>query len=105
IRDKGVPPRQIMVVTFTTKAADEIRQRLARQLPREQARELIAGTFHSIFYRMLLYHQPERWDQRRLLKKDWQKWRLLRESGVLAGHPELLGQKEHDVLDAFGVIS
>lgn len=105
IRDKGVPPRQIMVVTFTTKAADEIRQRLARQLPREQARELIAGTFHSIFYRMLLYHQPERWDQRRLLKKDWQKWRLLRESGVLAGHPELLGQKEHDVLDSFGVIS
>lgn len=105
IQQTGVEPRQIMVVTFTTKAAEEIRQRIARELPARQARELVAGTFHSIFYRMLLHHQPERWDQQRLLKKEWHKWRLLRESGVLIGHDELLALKENDMLEALGIIS
>jgi DNA helicase-2/ATP-dependent DNA helicase PcrA len=105
IRDRGVDPRTIMVVTFTTKAAEEIKQRIGQQLPARQARELVAGTFHSIFYRMLLHHQPERWEQGRLLKKDWQKWRLLRETGALAGHEELLALKEGEVEEALGVIS
>ncbi|MCM3145332.1 UvrD-helicase domain-containing protein [Brevibacillus sp. MER 51] len=105
ISELGVKPNQIMVVTFTTKAADEIRQRIARQLPAGQARELIAGTFHSIFYRMLLHHQPERWDQQRLLKKDWQKWRLMRETGALLGHDELAALKETEITEALGIIS
>ncbi|ATF16615.1 ATP-dependent DNA helicase [Brevibacillus brevis X23] len=105
ICDLGVKPNQIMVVTFTTKAADEIRQRIARQLPAGQARELIAGTFHSIFYRMLLHHQPERWDQQRLLKKDWQKWRLMRETGALLGHDDLATLKETEITEALGIIS
>ncbi|WP_188069066.1 UvrD-helicase domain-containing protein [Brevibacillus brevis] len=105
ISDLGVKPNQIMVVTFTTKAADEIRQRIARQLPAGQARELIAGTFHSIFYRMLLHHQPERWDQQRLLKKDWQKWRLMRETGALLGHDDLATLKETEITEALGIIS
>ncbi|MED1951852.1 ATP-dependent helicase [Brevibacillus centrosporus] len=105
IQDKGVEPKQILVVTFTTKAAEEIRQRIARQLLPSQARELVAGTFHSIFYRMLLHHQPARWDQQRLLKKEWQKWRLLRETGVLLGHDDLLALKENEALDALSVIS
>ncbi|RNB82631.1 ATP-dependent helicase [Brevibacillus nitrificans] len=105
IQDKGIEPKQILVVTFTTKAAEEIRQRIARQLLPSQARELVAGTFHSIFYRMLLHHQPARWDQQRLLKKEWQKWRLLRETGALLGHDDLLALKENEALDALGVIS
>ncbi|MED4785260.1 ATP-dependent helicase [Brevibacillus choshinensis] len=105
IQDLGVEPKKIMVVTFTTKAAEEIRQRIARQLLPGQARELVAGTFHSIFYRMLLHHQPTLWDQQRLLKKEWQKWRLLRETGALLGHDDLLTLKENEALDALGVIS
>lgn len=105
IRELGLSPRQIMVVTFTTKAAEEIKHRLARQLPAQQARELVAGTFHSIFYRMLLFHQPERWDQQRLLKKDWQKWRLLRESNAMNMHAEIGPRKENEVMDALAVIS
>ncbi|QRG66021.1 UvrD-helicase domain-containing protein [Brevibacillus choshinensis] len=105
IQDLGVEPKKIMVVTFTTKAAEEIRQRIARQLLPSQARELVAGTFHSIFYRMLLHHQPAQWDQQRLLKKEWQKWRLLRETGALLGHDDLLSLKENEALDAFGVVS
>lgn len=105
IQDHGIDPRQIMVVTFTTKAADEIRQRISRELPARQARELVAGTFHSIFYRMLLHHQPERWNPQRLLKKDWQKWRLLRELGILLGHDDLLALKENEMLEALSIIS
>ncbi|MEJ8546743.1 UvrD-helicase domain-containing protein [Brevibacillus borstelensis] len=105
IRELGLSPRQIMVVTFTTKAAEEIKIRLARQLPVQQARELVAGTFHSIFYRMLLFHQPERWDQQKLLKKDWQKWRLLRESTVMGTHSEIGPRKENEAMDALAVIS
>lgn len=105
IQELGVEPKQIMVVTFTTKAAEEIRQRIARQLPPAQARELIAGTFHSIFYRMLMHHQPDRWDQQRLLKKDWQKWRLLRETGALLGHDDLIALKENDIQEALGIVS
>lgn len=101
----GVQPRQIMVVTFTTKAAEEMKQRIARELPPRQAGELVAGTFHSIFFRMLLHHQPERWDQNSLLKKEWQKWRLLRETGVLSGHDELLGKKESEILEALAIVS
>lgn len=105
IRHAGVEPRRIMVVTFTTKAAEEIRQRIARELPPRQAGELVAGTFHSIFFRMLTHHQPERWDQRRLLKKEWQKWRLLRETGVLSGRDDLLAKKENEILEALAVVS
>jgi len=105
IQEAGVEPKRIMVVTFTSKAAEEIRQRIARQLLPGQARDLVAGTFHSIFYRMLLHHQPARWDQQRLLKKDWQKWRLLRETGALLGHDDLLALKENEALDALGVVS
>jgi len=105
IRDKGIDPRTIMVVTFTTKAAEEIRQRIAQQLPASQARELIAGTFHSIFYRMLQHHQPDRWHAGRLLKKNWQKWRLLRETGALLGEEELLACKEKEADEMLGIIS
>lgn len=104
IRDKGVDPRSIMLVTFTTKAAEEIRQRLSRQLPGEQVKGLITGTFHSLFYRMLVHHDPVRWDQRRLLKQEWQKFRLLRESGVLAGS-DLAALSEAEWEAALAVVS
>lgn len=105
IRERGVDPRSIMVVTFTTKAADEMKLRLAKQLSPGQARELITGTFHSIFYRMLLHHQAERWDQRRLLKQDWQKRRFLRETGVLQQETELQHLKESELEEALSMIS
>ncbi|WP_019123431.1 UvrD-helicase domain-containing protein [Brevibacillus massiliensis] len=103
IREKAVDPRSIMVVTFTTKAAAEIKQRLSEEIPAQQVRALIAGTFHSLFYRMLQHHDPVRWDGRRLLKHSWQKLRLLRESGL--GQGEDLPVKESDWEAALDVIS
>ncbi|GAA4703584.1 UvrD-helicase domain-containing protein [Brevibacillus fulvus] len=104
VQDKGVDPRSIMIVTFTAKAAEEMKRRLSNQLTAQQTSRLICGTFHSIFYRMLLFHQPERWQQERLLKFDWQKRRLLQESGQLHD-AELAGRKDAEIDGALGVIS
>ena len=45
----GVKPSQITAVTFTNKAAAELRERLERQLGGKRAiHGLTVGTFHSI---------------------------------------------------------
>lgn len=104
IHDKQIDPRSIMVVTFTTKAAEEIKQRLTSSIEPRVANQLITGTFHSLFYRMLMHHNPQRWNNDRLLKQDWQKCRLLRESGVLI-HTDLGSLPETDLLEALSVVS
>lgn len=51
--EQGVSPRHIMALTFTNKAAREMRDRVARILPPEAVRGLWMGTFHSLFSRIL----------------------------------------------------
>src|SRR5579872_3079609 len=53
IHDRGVAPSQILAVTFTNKAAGEMRERLMRVLGPGAARALWIGTFHSIASRIL----------------------------------------------------
>lgn len=53
IREHGVLPRQILAVTFTNKAANELKERLSRLLEGHEARGLWVGTFHAICARIL----------------------------------------------------
>ena len=51
--EQGVDPARIMALTFTNKAAEQMRERIAQMLPDGRSRRVRMGTFHSIFSRML----------------------------------------------------
>ena len=51
--DNGYEPWSILALTFTNKAAREMKARIAKQVGEERARYLWMGTFHSIFSRIL----------------------------------------------------
>ena len=57
IRDKKVPPEQIMVVTYTVKASKELITRLTNELSKQgievNLHEMYIGTFHHICRRLL----------------------------------------------------
>ena len=49
----GYPPYRLLALTFTNKAANEMKERIATLVGIETAARLWAGTFHSIFSRIL----------------------------------------------------
>jgi len=53
LQEKGLKPWNILALTFTNKAAREMKERIARLVGQEEARYLQMGTFHSVFARIL----------------------------------------------------
>ena len=51
--EQGVDPARIMALTFTNKAAEQMRERIAQMVPGGRSRWIRMGTFHSVFSRIL----------------------------------------------------
>ncbi len=54
----GIPPRHILAVTFTNKAAREMKDRIGEMLSAEVSARLTVCTFHSFCLRILRKHIP-----------------------------------------------
>jgi DNA helicase-2/ATP-dependent DNA helicase PcrA len=83
LENNNIDPRSVMLVTFTSKAANEMKSRLLTypQMNKAKVSQLVTGTFHSIFYRILLFHARDKWNTDKLLKKEWQRDKILKEAG------------------------
>jgi len=49
----GVPPEKILLFTFTNKAAREIKERIAKAVGEDLAKEITTGTYHSFCCKLL----------------------------------------------------
>lgn len=61
-----VSPRKILTVTFTNKAAKEMKERIAQEIGEKKAKHIMIGTFHSLAVRWLHQYYVEAG-----LKKNW----------------------------------
>src|SRR4051794_17477630 len=84
--ERGASPDEVLVLTFSRKAADELRERIAARLGRTVA-EPAAYTFHSWCFALVRAHA----EPRRLPRLLSQPERDVRVRELLAGHAEGVG--------------
>ena len=53
--ERGVDAFQILALTFTNKAAAEMKERITKILKNNEAKNLYMGTFHSVFAKILRF--------------------------------------------------
>lgn len=56
--EKGVDPFNILALTFTNKAAREMKERISKVVGTSESKNIWMGTFHSIFARLLRVEAP-----------------------------------------------
>jgi DNA helicase-2/ATP-dependent DNA helicase PcrA len=93
---QGVQPRRILAVTFTKKAADEMRRRLARLLELSSPTGLGVMTFHAFAFR-LLKRNPEMAG----LSQGFQLWDTPEQRLVFSSR-RMWWNEEKDILDIIG---
>ncbi|MDH3514203.1 MAG: UvrD-helicase domain-containing protein [Gammaproteobacteria bacterium] len=59
IRDYGIAPRNIVAITFTNKAAREMKARVADLQNGDQGKDLLISTFHALGLKILREHLDE----------------------------------------------
>jgi ATP-dependent DNA helicase Rep len=59
IRDYGIAPRNIVAITFTNKAAREMKARVADLQKGDHSKDLLISTFHSLGLKILREHLEE----------------------------------------------
>ena len=59
VNGRGMPGQKIAAITFTNKAAKEMKDRLARRLGAERASEITVSTFHSLGWKILRAHHEK----------------------------------------------
>jgi DNA helicase-2/ATP-dependent DNA helicase PcrA len=57
--ENGVDPFNILALTFTNKAAREMKSRIADIIGDSEAKNISMGTFHSVFARILRHHSDK----------------------------------------------
>ncbi|UKN03188.1 UvrD-helicase domain-containing protein [Paracrocinitomix mangrovi] len=57
--ENGVDPFNILALTFTNKAAREMKSRIASIVGASEAKNISMGTFHSVFARILRHHSDK----------------------------------------------
>lgn len=64
--ERGIQPQNILAVTFTNKAATEMRERVIDMVPDGKGKKIVLGTFHAFCVKLLREHA-----ERLGYKKNW----------------------------------
>lgn len=75
IQKQGISPYNILAITFTKKASEEMKKRLSKMVGKDSADKIAMGTFHSICYRLLKSLDKE-FDKMKIAP-DWWRFGLL----------------------------
>ena len=100
IEEKGIDPANILVITFSKKAARQMKSRFERRIE-GRSYPVTFGTFHAVFYDILKKYDP---NIKRLITEEEQKLFLVRAIRSLPLASDLFAN-EDNINEILGIIS